>query len=137
MLYISKHISIPLTEIELRFIRSQGPGGQNINKVSSSVHLRFNINDSSLPSQYQKRLLNLKDQRITKDGIIVIKSQQHRSQIKNKQAALKRLQALIRSVLSVPKKRRPSLPTKTSRLKRLNRKIKRGQLKLLRRKVIE
>ena len=106
MLAITNRTAIPLSEIELTAVRSQGAGGQNVNKVATAIHLRFNIHTSSLPAFYQERLLKLRDNRITKDGIIVIKSQQHRTQEQNKQAALQRLQSLLQSVLATPKKRR-------------------------------
>jgi ribosome-associated protein len=135
-LHVAKHIKIPLTEIDIHPIRSSGPGGQNVNKVASAVHLRFDIKASCLPPVYKKRLFMLTDRRITKDGIIIIKAQQHRNFLKNKQEALKRLRTLLRSVLSVPKKRKPSRPTHASQLKRLECKTRRGRLKLLRRKIM-
>ncbi len=136
-LQISKNISIPIDEIEFNAIRSQGSGGQNVNKVSTAIHLRFNINFSSLPDIYKQRLLMLNDNRISKDGIIVIKAQESRSQNKNKDIALLRLQELIRSVISVSKKRRPTRPSKNSQKARLDSKAKRGKIKTLRKKVIE
>ncbi|MBW2603455.1 MAG: aminoacyl-tRNA hydrolase, partial [Deltaproteobacteria bacterium] len=110
---------------------------QNVNKVSSAVHLRFDINASSIPDFYKKRLLRLSDQRITREGVIVIKAQAHRSQEKNREAALKRLQELIKSVAVSPKKRWPTQPTRGSRKKRLDRKNKRGQLKVMRGKITD
>ena len=136
ILQISNKISIPIDEIEFNAVRSQGAGGQNINKVSTAVHLRFNIKTSSLPENYQERLLRLNDNRITKDGIIVIKAQQSRSQKKNKDIALSRLKELIKSVLSVPKKRKPTKPTKSSQKSRLDSKTKRGEIKKMRKKLI-
>ncbi|MBE0622110.1 MAG: aminoacyl-tRNA hydrolase, partial [Burkholderiales bacterium] len=97
MLHISNSVAIPAREIEISAIRAQGAGGQNVNKVSSAIHLRFDIGASSLPDLYKERLLSLNDQRITKEGVVVIKAQQHRSQEKNKEEALARLQELIRS----------------------------------------
>lgn len=135
-LYITQHISISLNEIDFSAIRSQGPGGQHVNKVASAIQLRFDISTSSLPDYLKERLLKLNDSRINGDGILVIKSQQHRSQKKNKDNALARLQSLISSVLSVPKSRIPTKPTIASQEKRIESKKRHGQLKKLRNKVI-
>lgn len=132
MLKITNRTSIPLTEIELTAVRSQGAGGQNVNKVATAIHLRFDVAASSLSPLFKERLLNLNDGRITKDGIIVIKAQQHRTQEQNKQDALKRLQVLIQSVTVTPKKRKPTKRSRSADRKRLDRKAKRSQLKSLR-----
>ncbi|MDH5711334.1 MAG: alternative ribosome rescue aminoacyl-tRNA hydrolase ArfB [Gammaproteobacteria bacterium] len=137
MLRISNTVSIDDSEIEISAIRSQGAGGQNVNKVSSAIHLRFDIKASSLPETYKERLLTLRDQRISKDGVIVIKAQQSRSQDKNREAALGRLQTLIQKVSVIPKKRKVTRPSKAAQKKRLDSKIKHGKTKEMRRKISE
>lgn len=129
MLQISNKVIIPVSEIEISAIRSQGPGGQNVNKVATAIHLRFNIGASSLPDIHKEKLLNLSDQRITKEGVVVIKATEYRSQQKNKEEALRRLQELIKSVAVLPRKRKPTKPTRNSQKKRLDSKSKRGQIK--------
>lgn len=135
MLKISNTVTIDESEIEITAIRAQGSGGQKVNKVLAAIHLRFDIAASSLPEFYKDRLLSLKDKRITKDGIIVIKSQQHRSQEQNREKALERLIELIKSVNVVQKKRVATKPTKGSVNRRLQSKKKHAGKKRLRGKV--
>ncbi len=135
MLIISKTISIPIAEIEFQAIRAHGPGGQHVNKVSTAIQLRFDINASSLPDYIKNRIMKLSDNRITIDGVIVIKSQEYRSQKKNKDEALVRLNQIITSVLVTPKKRIPTKPTKSSKVKRLESKTKHSRKKAIRKKI--
>ncbi|WP_086481578.1 alternative ribosome rescue aminoacyl-tRNA hydrolase ArfB [Oceanospirillum sanctuarii] len=136
MLQLSNAVSIPDEELELQAIRAQGAGGQNVNKVSSAIHLRFDIRASSLPEFYKERLLALKDSRISKEGVLVIKAQQFRTQEKNREDALERLKTLILDATKVQKTRRPTKPSRSSQNKRMDKKNQRGQIKSLRGKVM-
>jgi ribosome-associated protein len=135
MLQISKEITIPGEEIDIQAIRAQGSGGQNVNKVSTAVHLRFDIRASSLPNVYKERLLALNDHRISEEGVVIIKAQRHRSQLKNREDALDRLRDLIAGVMASQTRRHPTKPTKGSLERRLESKAKRGRIKSLRGKV--
>lgn len=136
-LEISPDVSIPFEEIELTAMRTQGSGGQSVNKTSSAIHLRFDILASSLPEAYKERLLRLSDQRITKEGTLIIKAQQHRTQERNRAAALERLQELVRGAAVARKKRIATKPSAGSRRRRLEAKGRRSTLKALRRGVDE
>ena len=135
--HITSEITIADNEIKISAIRAQGAGGQNVNKVSNAIHLRFSINPSSLPEPLKERLLQLNDQRINSEGVIVIKAQQYRSKEKNRDEALKRLFKLIESVSSVPRKRRVTRPTMSSNRKRLDSKTRHGQIKTMTRKIAD
>ncbi len=135
-LHISQRVQLPLSEVEMNPIRASGPGGQNVNKLASAIHLRFDIRTSSLPELYKERLLALSDQRITQEGVVVLKAQEARTQEANREAALARLATLIRSVASTPKRRIATKPSRASQRRRVDEKKKRGQHKALRGRVV-
>lgn len=132
---ITQRLSLGDDEVEISAVKASGPGGQHVNTSATAIHLRFDIRASSLPEVYKERLLALSDHRITDEGMVIIKSREHRSREMNRQAALERLISLIRGVTAVPKKRRPTRPSKNARERRLKAKTRRGDLKKSRGKV--
>ncbi len=137
MIRISSNVSIPLDQIDFIAIRAQGAGGQNVNKVSSAIHLRFDVRKSTLPNFYKEELLALKDSRLSKDGVIVLKAQKFRTQLQNRVDAIERLQDLVKGVGLVQKARRQTRPTKASKTRRLDGKARRGKTKALRGRVVD
>ncbi|MEW6593536.1 MAG: alternative ribosome rescue aminoacyl-tRNA hydrolase ArfB [Thermodesulfobacteriota bacterium] len=136
MLFLNRHVTIPLSEIEIRYTHAQGPGGQHVNKAATAVHLRFDfLSSPSLPEEWKERLLAASDRRISEEGVIVIKAGRFRSQERNREDALERLAGLIRAATAVRKKRRPTAPTRSSREKRLTSKARAGQTKALRKAI--
>ncbi len=136
-LRLSGRVEIPESELEISAIRSPGPGGQNVNKLATAVHLRFDVRASSLPDFHKQRLLALNDRRITRDGVVVIKSNEYRSLEKNRQAAIQRLLDLIRGATQVQKARKATRPTRGSQKRRMDGKTRRGRIKALRGKVTD
>ena len=135
VLQVTARLAIPLAEIDLDAVRSQGAGGQNVNKTATAIHLRFDVRASSLPETCKERLLARRDQRLTRDGVVVIKAQQHRSQEQNREAALERLREMLEASTVVPRVRRPTRVSKAARARRVDEKTTRGRTKALRKPV--